>query len=343
MRRHLLAACLILALSQAGPAAALDLPEAWPGPGDVAGEPVGFPSRSPFSPAQVEGAPATEAVGTLFLPPGSTAERPVPAVVLLHGSGGIVAAREPAYARQLAGLGVAALVVDSFASRRDMATGYVDRLLAITETMLAADAYATLAWLGARPEVDPARVAVAGFSYGGLAALFAANAGVADRLASGPGRFAGHVAYYAPCIGEFEDPRTTGAPVLLLAGAGDETFDNDRCGATVGQFRQGGSEARLVVYEDAFHQWDGTPGGDWRPSRGIRACQFRVEGDGDVRDLRTRVAMTGKAGRTLALSLCTDGDGYRIRADPAVRARSNAELARFLNRALGPVAPPAAG
>lgn len=335
MRRHLLAACLTLALAHAGPAAALDLPETWPEPGEAAGVPVRFPSRSPFSPGQVRDAPATEAVGTLFLPPGATAERPPPAVVLLHGSGGIVAAREPAYARQLAGLGVAALVVDSFASRRDMATGYVDRLLAITETMLAADAYAALAWLGSRPEVDPARVALVGFSYGGLAALFAANAGVADRLASGRGRFAGHVAYYAPCIGEFEDPRTTGAPVLLLAGAGDETIDRERCDATVDQFRQGGSEARLVLYEETFHQWDGSPGADWRPSRGIRACRFRVEADGTVRDRRTRVAVTGRTSRTLALSLCTDGGGYRIRADAAVRARSNAELARFLNRALG--------
>ena len=258
----------------------------------------------------------------------------MPAVVLLHGSSGVLEARETAYARQLAAQGVAALVVDSFGPRRDLATGYVDRLLAITESMLAADAYAALAWLSARPEIDPARVALIGFSYGALAAVYAVNDGVARALALGPQRFAGHVAYYAPCIGEFADPRTTGAPVLLMAGGRDETFDADRCAGLVAELRAGGSDARLVVYEDAYHQWDGRAGADWRPSRGIRACRFRLEPDGTVRDLRTRLGMTGKRGRTLSLGLCTDGDGYTIRNDPAVRARSTEELARFLNQVL---------
>jgi dienelactone hydrolase len=335
----LLAACLALVAALAGRAMALDLPEIWPEPGAAPGTPVRFPSLSPFTPAQAADARPTTGVGTLFMPEPARDRRPVPAVVLLHGSGGVLAARELAYARQLAGLGVAALAVDSFASRRDIATGYVDRLLAITESMLAADAYAALAWLSSRPDIDPSRVALVGFSYGGLASLYAVNAGVADRLARGPHRFAGHASYYGPCIGEFAVPRTTGAPVLMQAGALDETIDVERCRATADAFRRGGSDTRLVIHEGAYHQWDGAPGADWRPSRGIRACRFRVEADGNVRDLRTRVAMTGRATRTLALGLCTDGDGYQIRSNPAVRARSTAELARFLNRVLGPESP----
>ncbi len=308
------------------------LPEHWPEPGNAAGVPVGFPSRSPFAPAQAADAPAVTGVGTFFAPPDATPERPVPAVVLLHGSGGVIEAREIAYARQLAAQGVAALVVDSFAPRRDLATGYVDRLLAITETMMAADAYAALAWLAARPEIDAARVALLGFSYGGLASVYAVNDGAARLLAQGPQRFAGHVAYYAPCIREFADPRTTGAPVLLMSGGRDETFDALRCAGLAAELRAGGSDTRLVVYEEAYHQWDGRPGADWRPSRGIRHCRFRLDADGTVRDLRTRLAMTGRTSRTLSLALCTDSRGYTIRSDPEVRVRSTAELTRFLNR-----------
>jgi dienelactone hydrolase len=239
MRRYLflLVACLTLAAGLAGRAMALDLPETWPEAGADPGTPVRFPSLSPFTPAQVADAPPVTGVGTLFLPEPAANPPPAAAVVLLHGSGGVLAARELAYARQLARLGVAALVVDSFASRRDLATGYVDRLLAITESMLAADAYAALAWLSSRPDIDATRVALVGFSYGGLASLYAANAGVADRLARGPRRFAGHAAYYAPCIGEFADPRTTGAPVLMQAGTLDETIDLERCRATAEAFR----------------------------------------------------------------------------------------------------------
>ena len=341
MRRHLflLVACLTLAAGLAGRVMALDLPDAWPEAGADPGRPVRFPSLSPFTPAQVADAPPVTGVGTLFLPEPAGNARPAPAVVLLHGSSGVLAARELAYARQLARLGVAALVVDSFASRRDLATDYVDRLLAITESMLEADAYAALAWLSSRSDLDATRVALVGFSYGGLASLYAANAGVADRLARGPRRFAGHAAYYAPCIGEFADPRTTSAPVLMQAGILDETIDAERCRATAEAFRRGGSDTRLVTHEGAHHQWDGAPGADWRPSRGIRACRFRVEADGRVRDLRTRVAMTGRATRTLAAGLCADGDGYQIRADAVVPARSTAELARFLNRVLGAASP----
>jgi dienelactone hydrolase len=318
---------------------ALDLPETWPEPGTDPGTPVRFPSLSPFTPAQVADAPPVTGVGTLFLPEPAGNARPAPAVVLLHGSSGVLAARELAYARQLARLGVAALVVDSFASRRDLATDYVDRLLAITESMLAADAYAAMAWLSSRPDIDATRVALVGSSYGGLASFYAANAGVADRLARGPRRFAGHAAYYAPCIGEFADPRTTGAPVLMQAGTLDETIDAERCRATVEAFRRGGSDTRLVIHEGAHHQWDGAPGADWRPSRGIRACRFRVEADGRARDLRSRVAMTGRATRSLALGLRPYGDGSQRPPDAWARGRTTAELARFQHRLLGAGAP----
>ena len=337
------AAVLAIALLAIPTASLKALPERWPEPGTEAGLPVQFPSRSPFTPAQVADAKAITATATFFAAAGAAPGRPVPAVVLLHGSGGVLVARETAYARQLAAQGVAALVVDSFGPRSDLATGYVDRLLAITETMIAADAYAALAWLGARPGIDMARVALVGFSYGGLAAVHAVNEGVVKALAQGPERFAGHVAYYAPCIGEFADPRTTGVPMLLLAGARDETFDAGQCDGLVAQLRAGGSDTRLVVHEDAYHQWDGRLGSDWRPSRGIRGCRFRLETDGTVRDLRTRLGMNGRTSRTLSLALCTDGDGYTIRSDPAVRARSTAELARFLNRVFGNAAMQPAG
>ena len=50
----------------------------------------------------------------------------------------------------------------------------------------------------------------------------------------------------------------------------------------------------------------------------------------------TFFAAAGAAsGQPLSLALCTDGDGYTIRSDPAVRARSTAELARFLNQVFG--------
>jgi dienelactone hydrolase len=100
-------------------------------------------------------------------------DRSVPTVVLLHGSGGVLSTRELTYAPQLAKMGVAALVVDVFGARRDRGTEFIERLLNITETMMVADAYSGLWFLAGRPEIDPHRVVLIGFSYGAMATTFA--------------------------------------------------------------------------------------------------------------------------------------------------------------------------
>jgi dienelactone hydrolase len=74
--------------------------------------------------------------------------------VLLHGSAGMAAERGSRYGLELAGMGVAVLLVETYGSRADLATGFIERVLRITETMFVADAYAALRWLATRPEID---------------------------------------------------------------------------------------------------------------------------------------------------------------------------------------------
>ena len=328
-----LAFALVLAL--AAPAAAAPLP---PRDGDAAGaaESVSSPSRSPFAlifaGGDGEEAPPTEARATWFAPRGLAPGERAPAVVMLHGSGGVLSARELAYGRQFAAAGVGALVVDSFAARREVATSFTDRLIRITETMMMADAYAGLGWLAARPEIDGARVALIGFSYGGMASTYAVQALVAERLAPPGLRFAAHVAFYAPCIARFSDRRTTGAPVLMLSGGRDAIVDPARCAEVAQDLREGGSSVETIVYPDAVHQWDGGWAGPRRIGRNLAPCRLTVERDALVRDEASGLAMTGPFARLLILGLCSDPEGYLIGADDAVRARSDADLGRFLTR-----------
>jgi len=307
----------------------------WPAPEETSGveaTDVRFPSSSPFTPVSIGKAEPATAVGRLYLPPGSSGlpPRSVPAVVMLHGSGGVLSARELTYGPQLAAMGIAALAIDSFAARREKGTGFTERLLNITESMVLADAYAALAFLAQRPEIDPARVVLVGFSYGGMSTMYALSAGIAERLSPGGLRFAGHVAYYAPCIARFEDVRTTGAPLLMLYGEKDELIDPARCAAVAEDFRRGGSEVRIISYPEAVHQWDGAFG--LRPiGRLLNPCRFVVEKDGTVRDERTRLAMTGPITRRISLFLCIKDKPYMIGADPAVRAQSNRDLGAFLS------------
>ncbi|MBM3545523.1 MAG: dienelactone hydrolase [Alphaproteobacteria bacterium] len=293
-----------------------------------------FPSTSPFTPADIGDAEPTTAQGRLFLPSGTLAPRSVPAVIMLHGSGGVLWARELTYGAQLATMGVAALVVDSFAPRRDRATTFVERLLEITESMVLADAYAALAFLADRPEIDPTRVVLAGFSYGAMSTMYALQAQVAEKLAPSGLRFAGHVAFYGPCIARFEDRRTTGAPLLMLYGTGDELIDPDRCRQIAEDMREGGSAVETIAYNGAVHQWDG--GTPLRPiGRLLNPCRFIVERDGTVRDDRTGLAMGGPFLRKISLFLCVENRPYMMGADAEIRALSNRDLGRFLTRVFG--------
>jgi dienelactone hydrolase len=328
---------LLVLAALASPVSWVRLAEPWPDPAtltDIPGIEVSWPSSSPFAPEDIGRGPRrdrpTTARGRLYLPPGAHPPHSVPAVVLLHGSGGVLPTRELTYAPQLARLGVAALVVDSFAARRDRGTAFIARVLNITETMILADAYSGLGALAARPEIDPHRVVLSGFSYGAMAVMYGLYAQIADRLAPAGLRFAGHVAFYGPCIARFADSRTTGAPLLMLIGGADEITDQRRCAEIAADLRAGGSRVDVAVYPGAVHQWDGAFAR--RPiGRNLAPCSLWVERDGTIRDLRTGLAMTGPFSRKIILGLCTLFAGpYPIGRDDRVRARATADWGRFL-------------
>lgn len=307
----------------------------WPAP-RLEGERVAFPTTTPF--ALTDAADPTletrDAKATLFLPPEATAAAPVPAVILLHGAGGLMHDREMAYGAQLAQQGVAALAIDSFGARRDMAQGFLQRLMAVTEVALLADAFAGLSYLQSLPEVDADRVALVGFSYGAMASVLAAYEQVSQAfLPDGP-RFAAHVGFYGPCIVRLEQPTTTGAPVLLLWGSGDAIVRAERCAEVMDDLESGGSEVTRIVYPNALHQWDGGRTTPWRAPRNLANCRYLVRPDGTAWDVTSAIPLVDPTLRQLSLAFCSSDDGYLIGRDDTVRAQSNAALADFLGRAL---------
>jgi dienelactone hydrolase len=340
--RSLLAGLALATIAVTPPApAASRLEGPWPDAEKlegIAGQPVTFPSSSPFTLADVgpdkERDPPTTADGTLFLPATASPTKRVPAVVLIHGAGGVQDARDLTYGRQLASMGVAALSVDAFASRRDRASSFVERLIEITEAMLLADVYSALHFLAARQDIDARHIALIGFSYGGMVTLYAAQAMVAERYAPDGLRFAGHAAFYAPCIARFDDKRATGAPVLMLMGGKDEIVDKRRCAEVADDLRAGGADVKAVVYPEAMHQWDGAWPGPRRLGRNLADCAFVVRKSGLIQDTFTFVPMMGPTTRKLILAACADSRGYLLGRDDTVRAQSNRDLGRFLARVL---------
>jgi hypothetical protein len=158
MFRAMLFAALLLVWTK--PVMSIQIVDPWPDPEAVQGireEAITFQSSDPFVPRDIGRAPTRMVRGILFLPKTTAPNHATPAVVMLHGSAGMVYDRAK-YGPQLASMGMAVLLIESYDSRRDLATGFIERVLNITETMFVADAYAALAYLAARLEIDPRRV-----------------------------------------------------------------------------------------------------------------------------------------------------------------------------------------
>lgn len=114
-----------------------------------------------------DGKPVTLA-GELRIPRPGTAR--LPAVVLIHGSSGVVGYIGD-WAQFLSAQGVATFTLDSFSGRGIVST-VEDQDRRGRFTMIV-DAYRALDLLAKHPRIHPTKVAVMGFSRGGSASLYA--------------------------------------------------------------------------------------------------------------------------------------------------------------------------
>lgn len=298
-------------------------------------EEIAFPSSSPATLVDAaRGAPGVQGRGRLFRPDGPPPARGFPAVVLLPGLGGITESREPRYGRFLAGRGYATLACDTFAERGAGSASLLRRALTVSEIMMAADAFAALRHLAAMPGIDPDRISVVGFSYGGFASVLCAYAQVARLLggADGP-RFCAHASYYGSSIARLTDPATTGAPVTILVGDRDRNVDLEHVQAIAGDLRRGGSPVDLRIYPGVYHQWDGPHATITRVRPSPRRLRLEVGPDHRARDARTGIVVSGAWSRRAALLAGSDPSGYAMLRDETVLAWSDATLLDLLARA----------
>lgn len=226
----------------------------------VSGE-VHFPSASPFDLEVVldgmRGAIPTTGLGHLTLPPGATRERPVPALVILPGSGGIAPGRERDYAELLARHGIASLVVEYYLPR-GMTEEYPYRVRTstVTEFDVVSDAYAALRLLASSALIDPRRIGVIGFSYGGMAVRWTMDRRLQRILAPHTAGFALYADFYGPC---FQVPGSTeivAAPLLTVRGDEDASNDLAACAAREHELRLLGASVEAHLIPGAGHAWE---------------------------------------------------------------------------------------
>ncbi|UYN96978.1 MAG: dienelactone hydrolase family protein [Enhydrobacter sp.] len=211
-------------------------------------------SRTPSGPTELmagEGKPAT-VVGWLTVPMDGPSRKP--AMVIAHGSGGILDGRENSWASRLNALGVATLVVDSFTPRGLTSTGEDQSRLPTAANV--ADAFAALSWLASRSDIDPARIGVMGFSKGGQVAIYTALEPFRRRSVADGLRFALHIALYPSCSIPYVSREVTKAPMVFLLGGADDYTPAAHCARYIDFFRDRGAAVTAVTFADAHHGFD---------------------------------------------------------------------------------------
>lgn len=187
--------------------------------------------------------------GDLFLPSGTGK---VPAMILMHGSGGLDAGSARAWAADLAKWGYATFLVDSFTPRGISGTGTNQSQLTYTTSGI--DGLKALEVLATHPRIDASRIGVIGFSRGGVASQVASFERF--RVAVLPNsslKFALHVVIYGGCS---QYGTTTGAPVLHIMGDKDDYNSVEPCQEMTDKTNARGGQVRLVVYPGALHGFD---------------------------------------------------------------------------------------
>jgi dienelactone hydrolase len=178
----------------------------------------------------------------------------LPAVVLLHGCSGGWRQLDRRWGKLLASWGYVTLTADRFGPR-----GLTGTCAGGPPPATVFDAYRALGFLVQQPFVDRDRVAVIGFSQGGLLALTSVERGMIERTSTD--KFRAAIAFYPPCLG-IKDSMTV--PTLILIGELDDWNLAKECRNLVegrddyGISRQKGLGVPIefIVYPGAYHAFD---------------------------------------------------------------------------------------
>lgn len=184
---------------------------------------------------------------------------PFPAVVIMHGCGGLSSQVER-WSRWFAERGYVGLVVDSFGPRKVKGDCAPETPEDIPVTARLDDAFGALKWLQSQGDVRKDRVGIIGFSQGGVYAMAVVNGPSLERAARrgvkvpDPGFAAAVGVYPGGCRSLI--PQLAVRPLLILIGGADDWTPPEYCQQMVDSMKSRGAPTSIVVYPGAYHYFD---------------------------------------------------------------------------------------
>jgi dienelactone hydrolase len=193
----------------------------------------------------------------LYKPDG---EGPFPAVIALHGCGGLGGHSDPVLPRyrdwteQLLKSGNAVLWPDSYGSRELGPQCRVKDVHVKARRERVADIVAARSWLMKQTWVERDRVSLIGWANGASALLWAVRPQNASR--DGAPDFRAAIAFYPDCRISAGLGWSTRVPTLLLIGGKDDISSPPACRQMVDGAHGRSALARILVYPGAYHDFD---------------------------------------------------------------------------------------
>jgi dienelactone hydrolase len=260
--------------------------------------------------------------GVLLLPPSAKPTGGFPAIIALHGCGGMYSVREGHDADIAERLllrvepwlrdGYAVLFADSFRPRgfREVCTiRHGEPTVSATTRRL--DALGALAYLAARSDIARERIALVGWSHGGSTTLQAINTG--DRTIAGffarqgaPPFFRAAVAFYPGCATPLKagDRYRPGTPTRVHIGELDDWTPARTCVDLGAALKGRDADFSVTTYADSYHAFDSPTG----------KVVHRTDVPNGVRP----------------------GSGVHVGPNPSARESANASVSAFLRERLSP-------
>lgn len=186
---------------------------------------------------------------------------PFPAVVAMHGCGGLwrasgqLSIRHSDWGERLAAAGFLVLMPDSYGSRKLGSQCGVKDLTVRASRERVVDANASRHWLQLREDVLPAAISLIGWSGGGSAILAAARK---DRRPADPSPdFVRAVAFYPSCRVQSDSTSFAARlPIMILMGDADDWTPHGPCDFLAKAAQARGEKVELVLYPGALHDFD---------------------------------------------------------------------------------------
>ncbi len=273
--------------------------------------------------------------GVLTLPESerATASAKVPAMVVVHGSSGVLR-NEWEWAKRMNERGIATFVIDNFTGRGIAETATDQSRLSPSADV--AGALAALSLLATHPAIDPRRIGVIGFSRGGSAAINSALEPIRRAIIDDELRFAAHVALYPGCAVPFVSAHLDGSPILMLLGGKDDYTPASFCLDYAEKLRASGASVRVTVYPDANHGFDFTAPPHFRArATTLHNCQGEIDLDDGVFTAQTGGGQIARGADAAAeLKACIE-HGVTVGGDPEAREKAPRDVADFLQPILG--------